>query len=276
MISPEKLLKLEKPGRYTGGEVNAIKKNITSEMTRFAFCFPDVYEIGMSHLGLQILYFFMNRRDDTACERVFMPWLDMVQFLREENEPLFALESGDALREFDFLGFTLQYEMSYTNIIAMLDLAGIPFRASERGEDFPIICAGGPCATNPEPIADFIDFFYIGDGEASLDEILDIYSAHKKNGGGKTDFLRKITNIAGVYVPAFYDVSYNEDGTLAAFRPAGQVPAREDVEQNPESDCTNSASDEQRDLFGGELHNAPSVVRRAFLPRRRSRRCCCR
>jgi len=225
VISTEKLLQLEKPGRYTGGEVNAVTKAITPDMTRFAFCFPDVYEIGMSHLGLQILYFFMNRREDTFCERVFMPWLDMVDFLRNENEPLFALESGDSLHEFDFLGFTLQYEMSYTNILAMLDLAGIPFRASERGDEFPIICAGGPCATNPEPIADFIDFFYIGDGEVSLDEILNRYAVHKKSGGRKIDFLRKITDIAGVYVPVFYDVSYNANGTLAEFTPKEEAPA---------------------------------------------------
>lgn len=219
MFSHEKLLRLEKPGRYTGGEVNAVMKSISPGMTRFAFCFPDVYEIGMSHLGLQILYFFMNRRKDTFCERAFMPWQDMVDLLRQEGEPLFALESGDGLRKFDFLGFTLQYEMSYTNVLAMLDLAGIPLRAADRGDDFPIVCAGGPCATNPEPMADFIDFFYIGDGEASLDEILDHYSKHKKSGNGKMEFLRKIATIDGVYVPAFYDVSYNADGTLADFAP---------------------------------------------------------
>lgn len=205
MLSNEKLLTLEKPGRYTGGEVNAVLKEISPETVRFAFCFPDVYEIGMSHLGLQILYFFMNRREDVFCERAFMPWTDMAELLRRENEPLFALETGDSLAAFDFLGFTLQYEMSFTNVLAMLDLAGIPLRAAERGADFPIICAGGPCATNPEPMADFVDFFYIGDGEASLDEILGRYAAHKKAGGAKPDFLRKIMDIDGVYVPAFYD-----------------------------------------------------------------------
>ena len=224
MITPEKLLRLEKPGRYTGGEVNAVSKPITPNLVRFAFCFPDVYEIGMSHLGLQILYFFMNRRKDTFCERVFMPWPDMAELLREENEPLFALESGDGLQKFDFLGFTLQYEMSYTNVLAMLDLAGIPLRAAERSDDFPIVCAGGPCATNPEPMADFFDFFYIGDGEVSLDEILNRYAAHKKAGGNKSDFLRQITDIDGVYVPAFYTASYNQDGTLAAFSPKENAP----------------------------------------------------
>ncbi|MCL2199850.1 MAG: TIGR03960 family B12-binding radical SAM protein [Defluviitaleaceae bacterium] len=235
MITQESLLTLEKPGRYTGGEVNIIKKEITPATIRFAFCFPDVYEIGMSHLGLQILYFFMNRREDTYCERVFMPWPDMVEFLRRENEPLFALETGDALGKFDFLGFTLQYEMSYTNVLAMLDLAGIPLRTSERGEDTPLVCAGGPCATNPEPMADFIDFFYIGDGEASLDKILDRYAEHKKAGGTRLEFLRKITDIAGVYVPAFYDVEYNPDGTILMF-------------------------------LKKPLEAAPAVVRRAFLP----------
>ncbi|MCL1884128.1 MAG: TIGR03960 family B12-binding radical SAM protein [Defluviitaleaceae bacterium] len=236
-IASEKLLKIEKPGRYTGGEVNTIVKKCEG-ITRFAFCFPDVYEIGMSHLGLQILYFFMNRREDTACERAFMPWPDMAELLQNENEPLFALESGDALGKFDFIGFTLQYEMSYTNILAMLDLARIPLRAAHRGEEFPIICAGGPCATNPEPMAEFIDFFYIGDGEASLDEILNLYAAHKKSGGTKLEFLQKITNIAGVYVPAFYDASYNLDGTLSGFAPSDDAPTQ-----------------------------TPKSVQRAFLPR---------
>jgi len=233
LIECERLLELTKPGRYAGGEMHAVKKKIEPGMTRFAFCFPDVYEMGMSHLGLQILYFFMNRRADTYCERVFMPWLDMVEFLKRENAAssgghLFALESGDRLREFDFLGFTLQYEMSYTNILAMLDLAGIPLRAAERGEEFPLICAGGPCATNPEPMANFVDFFYIGDGEASLDIILDRYHGYKSTGGGKREFLSRITDIPGVYVPAFYDATYNEDGTLADFLPNGthdsQIP----------------------------------------------------
>ena len=252
MISHEKLLQLEKPGRYTGGEVNAVSKPLSAEMTRFAFCFPDVYEIGMSHLGLQILYFFMNRREDTFCERVFMPWMDMVSLLREENEQLFALESGESLGAFDFLGFTLQYEMSYTNVLAMLDLSGIPLRAAERGDDFPIVCAGGPCATNPDPMADFVDFFYIGDGEASLDKILDIYAAHKKNpSGGKIEFLRKIAAIDGVYVPAFYNVSYNADGTIASFSPYDtlRLPFHSGLEpESPHSPIV------------------PAVVKRAFLP----------
>ncbi|MCL1877771.1 MAG: TIGR03960 family B12-binding radical SAM protein [Defluviitaleaceae bacterium] len=232
-LSKEKLLRLEKPGRYTGGEVNAICKEITLEMTRFAFCFPDVYEIGMSHLGLQILYFFLNRREDVFCERAFMPWMDMVELLQAENEPLFAIESGDGLGAFDFLGFTLQYEMSYTNVLAMLDLARIPLRSQNRGENFPIICAGGPCATNPEPLAAFIDFFYIGDGEASLDAIMDTFSENKKSGGTKSDFLKKIAPINGIYIPTHHQVSYKEDGTINKFTPipnaggqGGRAPLR--------------------------------------------------
>ena len=216
----EHLLKITKPARYTGGEPNAIQKEITPGMTRFAFCFPDVYEIGMSHLGLQILYFLINKRCDTFCERAFMPWLDMIDHLKSNNEPLFTIETGDNLTCFDILGFTLQFEMSYTNILAMLDLAGIPLRAKDRGDNFPIVCAGGPCAVNPEPMADFIDFFYIGDGEASLDEILDIYQAHKARGGTKQGFLASILHVPGVYVPAFYNATYNSDGTLASFTPS--------------------------------------------------------
>jgi len=209
------LLNLLKPARYTGGEVNAVVKEITPETIRFAFCFPDVYEIGMSHLGLQILYFLMNKRPNTYCERVFMPWFDMVELLQKADQPLFALETGDELAKFDILGFTLQYEMSYTNILAMLDLAKIPLHAKDRNDSHPIICAGGPCAVNPEPLADFIDFFYIGDGEASLDAVLDKYDKTKT----RVEFLDSILDIPGVYVPSLYDVSYNDDGTLKDFTP---------------------------------------------------------
>ena len=221
------LIKVTKPGCYTGGEVNAvIKDNTDRDLARFAFCFPDTYEVGMSHLGLQILYFFLNRREDTWCERAFMPWFDMIDLLYETNTPLFAIESGDGLKDFDILGFTLQYEMSYTNVLAMLDLAGIPLRASERGEDDPLVCAGGPCCTNPEPMADFVDFFYIGDGEAALDMVLDKYREFKaqllSESGDiptKADFLASICGIPGIYVPRFYDASYNENGSLAHFAP---------------------------------------------------------
>ncbi|MCL2571534.1 MAG: TIGR03960 family B12-binding radical SAM protein [Defluviitaleaceae bacterium] len=211
-LKPSDLVKITKPGSYTGGEVHAVYKS--KDLIRFAFCFPDSYEVGMSHLGLQILYFFLNRREDTWCERAFMPWHDMIDLIKERDVPLFAIESGDGLKDFDILGFTLQYEMSYTNILAMLELSGIPLRACERDEDDPIICAGGPCAANPEPMADFIDFFYIGDGEATLDLVLDMY---KKRSGTKAEFLASICNIPGVYVPRFYHVSYNQDGTLASF-----------------------------------------------------------
>ena len=236
LLKSSDLIRVAKPGCYTGGEVNAVMKK-SDNLTRFAFCFPDSYEVGMSHLGLQILYFFLNRREDTWCERAFMPWHDMIDLLRENDAPLFAIESGDGLRDFDILGFTLQYEMSYTNVLAMLDLAGIPLRAAQRGEDYPIVCAGGPCATNPEPMADFVDFFYIGDGEATLDAILDKYhvfrkqasearvpdnpnrddSLHEMRGGTKEEFLASISGIPGVYVPRFYDVSYGDDGVISNF-----------------------------------------------------------
>ena len=216
------LLKMQKPARYTGGEVNAVQKKITADTTRFAFCFPDVYEIGMSHLGLQILYFLLNSRDDAFCERAFMPWVDMVQHLRETDTPLFAVETGDSLKDFDMLGFTLQYEMSYTNVLAMLDMAQIPLKTIDRDETHPIICAGGPCAVNPMPMADFVDFFYIGDGEASLNEILDRYALHKKNGGAKKEFLENILDIPGVFVPAFYKTTYNSDRTIQDFAPINE------------------------------------------------------
>ena len=206
------LLQVTKPGRYIGNEIHMVKKDPKNK-TRFAFCFPDVYEVGMSHLGLQILYFFLNRREDVYCERAFMPWTDMAELMKENNLPLYALETGDPLRNFSFVGFTLQHEMSFTNVLAMLDLAGLPLRSAERNEDMPIICAGGPCACNPEPMAEFIDFFYIGDGEATLDEIMDIYAECS----GKQEFLTKIASLSGIYVPAFYESAYNEDGTLKKF-----------------------------------------------------------
>ena len=181
----EILLQVEKPARYIGNEVNMVVKNPKDVDIRFAFCFPDVYEVGMSHLGLQILYYFLNRREDTYCERCFTPWVDMEQKMRENNIPLFCLESGDELKKFDFVGFTLQYEMSYTNVLNMLDLANIPIWSKDRTEDDPIIIAGGPCAYNPEPLADIIDVFYIGEGEVSYDKFFDVYKEHKKNGGTK-------------------------------------------------------------------------------------------
>ena len=215
----EILLQVEKPARYIGNEINMVKKNPDDVDIRIAFCFPDVYEVGMSHLGLQILYYFFNRRVDTYCERCFAPWYDMEEKMRENNIPLFALETGDALNKFDFVAFTLQYEMSYTNIINMLNLAGIPVWSAERGEDDPIVIAGGPCAYNPEPLADMIDVFYIGEGEVSYDEFLDLYRNMKKAGCTKAEFLEKCLKIEGIYVPKFYDVKYKENGEIESFTP---------------------------------------------------------
>ncbi|MBS5932533.1 MAG: TIGR03960 family B12-binding radical SAM protein [Clostridiales bacterium] len=216
-LSDEILLTVEKPARYIGNEVNMVVKDLDKIDIRFCMCFPDVYEIGMSHLGIQILYDMFNRRGDTYCERVYSPWVDLDAIMREKNIPLFALESQDPIKDFDFLGITLQYEMCYTNILQVLELSQIPIYAKDRTEEDPIVVGGGPCAYNPEPLADFFDFFYIGEGETAYDEILDLYKENKKNGGTRTDFLRKVTNIQGMYVPMFYDVTYNEDNTIASF-----------------------------------------------------------
>ena len=211
------LKKVEKPSRYIGNEYNSVHKDLANINIRFGFCFADVYEIGMSHLGMKILYHLLNSAEDIYCERFFTPWVDMEEQMREHGIPLFSLETKTPAKEFDFLGFTLQYEMSYTNILNMLDLGGIPLYAKDRTEDDPIICAGGPCAYNPEPLADFIDFFMLGEGEEMMMEVMDVYRDIKKNGGSKEDFLKEIVKIEGVYVPKFYDVSYHEDGTIRAF-----------------------------------------------------------
>ena len=215
------LLQVAKPGRYVGNEIHMVKKDPAKTAIRFAFCFPDVYEVGMSHLGLQILYFFLNRRNDVYCERAFMPWTDMSALMKEKKRLLCTLETGNAIKNFSFIGFTLQHEMSFTNVLAMLDLAGLPLRAADRGNDMPIVCAGGPCACNPEPMADFIDFFYIGDGEAALDEVMDIYrdSFDPLVQGSKQEFLAKIAHLPGIYVPTFYEARYHDDGKLASFNP---------------------------------------------------------
>ena len=202
MVLEDKILRnIEKPTRYTGGELNEVIKNKSNIDIRFAFCFPDVYEVGMSHLGMKILYDILNNREDTWCERVFSPWIDMEELMRANNIPLFALESKEPIKEFDIVGFTLQYEMSYTNILNMLDLAGIPLLSKDRKETDPIICAGGPCAVNPEILADFIDFFVIGESEEVINEVLDMY----KNCKTKKEFLEKISNIEGIYVPVMVD-----------------------------------------------------------------------
>lgn len=218
-ISDDVLRSVEKPSRYTGNEWNSVNKNPDEVNIRFAFCFPDVYEVGMSHLGMKILYHLLNEREDTYCERVFAPWVDMEDRMRENGIPLFALESHDPVSDFDFVGFTLQYEMSYTNIINMLDLAGVPLRSSERTLQHPFVCAGGPCAYNPEPLADIIDFFMLGEGEEIINEVMDVYNIWKNEGASREDFLNRIVNIEGIYIPQFYSVKYNSDGTVAEIVP---------------------------------------------------------
>ncbi len=219
------LLKVEKPAKYTGNEWNMVKKDPASVAVRFAFCFPDDYEIGMSHLGMKILYHILNKREDTYCERAFTPWVDMEAVLRENGLPLYTLETFTPLSEFDLVGFTLQYEMSYTNILNMLDLGGIPPLAKDRSEGMPFVLAGGPCACNPEPLADFFDFFVIGEGEEVTLEIIDEYKKWKEAGESRDRFLKRITRIEGVYVPSLYNVSYHEDGTIMEVLPnSPEVP----------------------------------------------------
>ncbi len=216
-------LKVQKPSRYTGGELNSVMKNEDEVAVRFAFCFPDLYEVGMSHLGMKILYAQLNDEPDIWCERVFAPDTDMETLMRQRNIPLFGLESRDPIRTFDFIGFTLQYELSYTAVLNMLDLAGLPLRAADRAEDMPLVVAGGPCACNPEPIADFVDIFFLGEGEEVDLEVINLYKEHRKQGYSKASFLRACADIEGVYVPSLYDVSYKEDGTIAAITPLDGV-----------------------------------------------------
>ncbi|MCH5274246.1 MAG: TIGR03960 family B12-binding radical SAM protein [Lachnospiraceae bacterium] len=225
-LSDDILLKIEKPARYIGGEVNSVIKRKEEVDVRIAFCFPDVYEIGMSHLGIQILYDMFNRMEGVWCERVYSPWIDLDAILRKEKIPLFALESQDPIKDFDFLDITIQYEMCYTNILQVLDLSGIPLLAAGRGEDMPIVVGGGPCTYNPEPIADFFDLFYIGEGETQNEELIYLYRKCKTEGVGRKEFLRRAAQIPGIYVPSFYEASYNEDGTIAAFTPLEEgIPA---------------------------------------------------
>ena len=219
------LLKVQKPGRYVGGELNSVVKNKDDIDVRFAFCFPDTYEIGMSHLGMKILYSLFNERDYIWCERVFAPWLDMEELMVEKNIPLFALESGDPITNFDFIGFTLQYELSYSNVLNLLKLANIPIKSKDRTELSQIVVAGGPCACNPEPLADFIDIFFIGEGEEVDLEVIDLYRECKKNNKSKAEFLQLASQIKGVYVPALYDVEYNDDNTIKSFTPNDNAPA---------------------------------------------------
>ena len=218
-LSDEILLSVDKAARYIGGEVNSVMKNLDGIDVRVAFCFPDVYEIGMSNLGMMLLYNMFNKRPDVWCERVYSPWLDLDKIMREQKIPLFALESQDPVKEFDFLCITLGYEMCYTNVLQTLDLSQIPLMAKERDESCPIVIGGGACAYNPEPLAPFFDLFYIGEGETVYDALFDAYKANKAAGGSREDFLMKAVQIPGIYVPAFYDVAYKEDGTIASFAP---------------------------------------------------------
>ncbi|GAA0177344.1 TIGR03960 family B12-binding radical SAM protein [Clostridium sediminicola] len=218
-VSDDILFRVEKPARYIGGELNSYIKDKDKVDIRFAFCFPDVYEVGMSHLGTKILYYTLNKREDTYCERAFAPWPDMEELMRENNIPTFTLETKDSLNDFDFVNFTLQYEMSYTNILNMLNMANINIRASERKEDEPIVMCGGPCAYNPEPLYDIVDLFAIGEGEEQLNQLMDLYKECKNLDLTKKEFLRKATKIRGIYVPSLYEVTYNSDNTIKEFNP---------------------------------------------------------
>lgn len=213
-LSDDILMQVEKPARYIGNEVNSVVKDKNEVSVRFAMCFPDVYEIGMSHLGIQILYSMFNSWEDVWCERVYSPWTDLDKIMRQQHIPLFGLESQEPVKDMDFLGITIQYEMCYTNILQVLDLAQIPLLSKDRGEDMPIVIGGGPCSYNPEPIADFFDLFYIGEGETQYRPLLDWYLENKKNGGSRSDFLKGASQIPGIYVPGFYEEVYNEDGTI--------------------------------------------------------------
>ncbi|MGN0335023.1 MAG: TIGR03960 family B12-binding radical SAM protein [Lachnospiraceae bacterium] len=225
-LSDEILLTVEKPARYIGNEVNSVMKNKEEVQVRFAMCFPDVYEIGMSHLGIQILYDMFNRREDVWCERVYSPWIDLDQVMREKQIPLFALESQDPIRDFDFLGITIQYEMCYTNILQILDLSQIPLAAADRTKEHPFVIGGGPCVYNPEPLADFFDLFYIGEGETQYFALIDLYKEWKASGAEREVFLRQASHIPGIYVPSLYQVSYQQDGTLLEMKPLYEdVPA---------------------------------------------------
>ena len=238
-LSDEILMQVDKAARYIGGEVNSVMKDKNKVDIRFAMCFPDVYEIGMSNLGMMILYNMFNEREDVWCERVFSPWMDLDKIMREEHIPLFALESQEPVKEFDFLGITLGYEMCYTNVLQILDLSHISLLAKDRKEDDPIVIGGGACAYNPEPIAEFFDIFYIGEGETVYDALFDAYKANKAAGGSRKDFLFAASKIPGIYVPSLYNVSYKEDGTIASF-----TPVKEGI---PEKVCKQLITDITKD-----------------------------
>ncbi len=238
-LSDEILMQVEKPARYIGGEVNSVMKDRESVQIRFAMCFPDVYEIGMSHLGIQIIYDMMNRFGDVWCERVYSPWVDLDAVMRKENIPLFALESQDPVKDFDFLGITIQYEMCYTNILQVLELSGIPLLSKDRTEDDPIVIGGGPCTYNPEPISDFFDMFYIGEAETRYRTLFDLYLEGKEKGWNRKEFLQRAAGIPGIYVPSLYEVIYKEDGTIEGRK--SLVPGiPEIIEKELVTDLTNT------------------------------------
>ncbi len=226
-LNDEILLKIEKPARYIGNEVNSVMKDPKKVDIRFAMCFPDVYEIGMSYLGIQIIYDMLNQREDVYCERLYSPWMDLDAIMRERHIPLFALESQDPVKDFDFLAMTLQYEMCYTNVLQILDLSQIPLKSADRTTDHPFVIGGGPCAYNPEPLAEFFDIFYIGEAETVYYELMDRYKVWKKTGGSRKEFLIEASKIPGLYVPSLYEVAYHEDGTIASFEPVEpEVPRK--------------------------------------------------
>ncbi len=238
-LTDDILMQIEKPARYLGNEYNAVFKDPASVDVRFAMCFPDVYEIGMSYLGIQIIYDMLNRRDDVYCERLYSPWMDLDAVMREKNIPLFALESQDPVKDFDFLGITLQYEMCYTNVLQILDLSQIPLKASERTMEHPYVMGGGPCVYNPEPLADFFDLFYIGEAETVFYDLMDCYKAWKQSGRSRKEFLMDAAKIPGIYVPSLYEVVYAEDGTIQSFTPSIEgIPAK--IEKQVVSDLANT------------------------------------
>ncbi len=253
------LLDVQKPSRYTGGEIGEIIKDKSKIDVRFAFCFPDIYDVGMSHLGMKILYSLMNERENYWCERVFAPWTDMEEIMRREKILLYALESGDEIRNFDFVGFTLQYEMSYTNILNMLDLAGIPVLQKDRGEQiFPLVVGGGPCACNPEPIADFFDLFILGEGEEVNLELMDLYHKMHDEGVTRSAFLKAAAQIPGIYVPSLYDVAYHEDGTVQSITPHDGAP--ESIKKRAMTDMNQAYYPEQVVIpFIEPIHDRVSV-----------------
>lgn len=238
-LSDEILLSIDKPARYIGNEVNMIKKNPDEVSIRFAMCFPDVYEIGMSHLGIQILYDMFNKREDVYCERVYSPWPDLHKIMKEQDISLFTLETQSPVKSMDFLGITIQYEMCYTNILQILDLSHIPMMATERTEEDPLVIGGGPCTYNPEPLADFFDLFYIGEGETQYDNLFDLYNTMKKQGKSRQEFLHEAAKIPGIYVPSLYEVTYHDDGTIASFQPKLEdIPTT--IQKEIQMDVTNT------------------------------------